>query len=217
MDKIIRVTGEGKVSVPPDTIEVGLQLSELDKNYTKSLEKVDKKVNLLKKEMEKIDIKDVKTQNFSVRPKINRTYGNNIYKDKFEGYETYHSLKISFDYNTSKLGEVVNAISTSLSEPRLTISFTVKKLDGLKEKALKNAVENAKKDAEALALALGVELGEILSINHSFGEVRYSYPNSAEFMAKSCEAECCAGSSLSEISVDDIDFSANVTIEWKIR
>ena len=38
MEKIIRVTGEGLVNVKPDTIEVGLLLEALNKNYGKSLD-----------------------------------------------------------------------------------------------------------------------------------------------------------------------------------
>ncbi len=219
MEKIIRVTGEGKAFVKPDTIEVGLQISGINKVYSKSLEEVDNKVISLKDEMKKIGIENVKTSSFSIRPRTKRVYErNNNYNDVFEGYETLHSLKISFDFDTAKLGEVVEKIADSIAQPRLSISFTAKNLDGVKEEALAFAVASAKNDAIALAKASGVELGDIVTINHSFGEVRVYRPREAELMADyACEGKMRAGSSLGGISVEDISVEANVTIEWQIR
>lgn len=218
MEKIIRVTGEGEKGVKPDTIEVALNLNGLNKDYSKSLSLVDEKVIALKDALKSIGIKDVKTQNFSVRQKVKRIYTrDNNYKDEFEGFETNHNLKVSFDYDTKKLGEVVNSISATIVEPRLNISFVAKNVEGVKVELLKDAVEKAKVDAQVLADAAGVKLGSIVTINHSFSEVRYDYPQNSEFMAKACRYGSSVGSSLDSIEVENIKLSANVTIEWEIK
>lgn len=219
MEKIIRVTGEGKVNVKPDTIEVGLLLEALDKKYEKSLKMVDDKVMVLRSEMKKLGIEDVKTQGFSIRPRTNRIYkNNNKYENVFEGYETTHDIKISFPFDTQKLGDVVGAIAENILEPRLEINFTAKNVEQAKKNALKEGVQRAREDAEVLAESAGVKLSRILSINHSFGEVRISRPRMQEFMMKeeACYKSASVGSSLSEINVDDIKITANVTIEWEI-
>lgn len=219
MEKIIRVTGEGLVNVKPDTIEVGLLLEALNKNYGKSLKEVDDKVFVLREEMKKLGIEEVKTQSFSIRPRINTYYKNNNKREEvFEGYATSHDIVIRFPFDTKKLGEVVGAISKNILEPRLSINFLAKDTEVAKKNALKDAVTKAKVDAEVLAEAAGVKLDEILSINHSFGEVRVSRPRKAEFMSKEatyCE-EASIGSSLGGVNVVDIKITANVTIEWKI-
>ncbi len=222
MDKIIRVTGEGVVSVPPDTICVSLSIRELDPSYAKSLAAVDEKVMLLKKCLAKVgvDEKNIVTQDFRISQRIDRVYQEltKKYKDKFLGFETTHLLEVRFDYDTKMLGEVVNQISKADIEPRLNISFEVKKgEDEIKGKALKMAVEKAERDAKVLSEAARVKLGDILSINHSFSEVRVSRPAPA-MMEKMCYEEAAIGSaSLGSINVDDIKFNATVTIDWEIE
>ena len=222
MDKIIRVTGEGVVSVPPDTICVSLSIRELDSSYSKSLEAVDKKVTLLKESLAKVgvDEKNVVTQDFRITQRVDRVYQEltKKYKDKFLGYETSHLLEVRFDYDTNMLGDVVNAISKADIEPRLDISFEVKKgKDEINERALKMAVDNAEKDAKTLAVAAKVKLGDILSINHSFSEVRVSRPAPAMMAKMSYEEAAIESTSLRGINVDDIKFNATVTIDWEIE
>lgn len=222
MDKIIRVTGEGVVSVPPDTICVSLSIREIDPSYAKSLAAVDKKVTLLKESLTKVgvDEKNIVTQDFRINQRVDRVYQEltKKYKDKFLGYETSHLLEVSFNYDTNMLGDVVNAISKADIEPRLNISFEVKKgKEEIKENALKKAVENAERNARVLANASGVKLGDILTINHSFSEIRVSRPAPA-MMEKMCYEEAAIEStSLRGINVDDIKFNATVTIDWEIE
>ncbi len=222
MDKIIRVTGEGVVSVPPDTICVSLSIREVEPSYARSLAAVDKKVTLLKESLAKvgIDEKNVVTQDFRITQRVDRVYQDltKKYKDKFLGYETSHLLEVRFDYDTNMLGEVVNAISKADIEPRLNISFQVKKgEEEIKENALKIAVANAERDAKTLAGAAKVKLGDILSINHSFSEVRVSRPMPAMMEKMSYEGAAIESTSLSNINVDDIKFNATVTIDWEIE
>ncbi len=221
MDKIIRVTGEGVVSVPPDTICVSLSVRVLDSSYSKSLSEVDKKVTLLKESLKKVgvDEKNIVTQDFRINQRVDRVYQEltKKYKDKFLGYETSHLLEARFDYDTNMLGEVVAAISKADIEPRLNISFEVKKgREALEEKALRAAVENARKDAQVLADASQVKLGDILSINHSFSEVKISRPAPAVMEKMAYEEASFNSASLREINVDDIKFDATVTIDWEI-
>lgn len=213
MEKIIRVTGEGLASVRPDTIEVGLSLSSVNKKYTKSISEVDEMVTAVKSELKKVGVEDVKTTNFSVR----QHYSYDGRKNVPDGFETQHLLKISFDYDTNKLGDVIEKITASLAEPRLTLSFTSKNTDKAKEEALKDAVAHAKRDATALAKAAGVKLGDILLVNHSFGEVHVNYPARAEVLGEAAVSyESASVGSFRELDVNDIQIRANVTMEFAI-
>lgn len=222
MEKIIRVTGQGKVSVAPDTIEIGFRIIAVEKDYRLSLKKVNDKVEALKEAVTAlgIDSKNVLTQGFSVNQKTKSTKTlKGDYKDEVVGYETYHSIKVSFGYDTELLGKVIESISSTVAEPQISIGFTVKNQEGIKARCLDDAVKNAKEDAEALAKAAGVKLGELLSINHSFGEVRISRPARYEMCKTSAvyDEERSIGSSLSGMNVEDLNFGANVTAEWEIK
>lgn len=223
MEKIIRVTGEGKVAVAPDTIRVSLQVSALDKKYSTSLAEANKKVEKIKQAVLSvgIDEKNIITSNFSVYPrtKSERKLSGN-YEEVFLGYETQHNISVSFNYDTQLLGKVIDAISSSVAEPRLSIGFIVKNQEGIKEKLIESAVKNAKADAEVLASAAGVKLGDVLCINHSFSEVHIRPPRQFEMRAKACMDSVCensVSSSLSSINVENIDFEATVTIDYEIK
>lgn len=74
------------------------------------------------------------------------------------------------------------------------------------------AVKEATSCAKVLAKAAEVELGELLSINHSFSEV---YVNQRE-MSRAELPRGFIGSSFKDMNVKDLSFKANVTAEWKI-
>ncbi len=222
MERVIRITGEGRVSVAPDTIELSFVVAENDMNEQTALQKADKKICELKEIFAKlgIDEKRVITKNFSINQKTKSVRNKNgDWEYLFDGYAVNYSMTVSFDYNTKFLGEVLTAVSASLDKTNIRINFTLTNQEGIKERLLASAVANAKADAEILAEASGVKLGKILSISHSYNMVRFDYGSRGErCVSKMAERDCAMASvdSFDNMNVDDLSFEANVNIDWEI-
>lgn len=85
----------------------------------------------------------------------------------------------------------------------------------MKEEVLKRAVENSKEKSEILATAAGVNLGEIQSIDYSWGEIDIRTSPVDMFEAKRTLA--LEPSYDIDIEPDDIDVADTVTILWEIK
>lgn len=222
MERIIRITGEGRVSVAPDTIELSFVVAESDMKEQTALQKADDKVCALKKVFAGLGIgdKNVITKNFSISQKTKSVRNKNgDWEYLFDGYAVNYSMVVSFPYDTKFLGKVLSEVSVCLDKTNIRINFTLKNQEGIKEKLLASAVANAKADAEILAEASGVKLGKILSISHSYNMVRFDYGSRGErCVSKMAKMDCEMASvdSFDNMNVDDLSFEAQVNIDWEI-
>ena len=68
MERTIRVTGKGKISVKPDTIRLHISLEETFREYDETMEHSTASVELLKDLIERLgyDRKDLKTLYFHI-------------------------------------------------------------------------------------------------------------------------------------------------------
>lgn len=202
---VIRVTGTGRTSVAPDTIEISLNVKESDGKEQKALQKADDRVVALKQEIKKlgIDEKRVVTKNFSIS-QYNKLYN------------VSYSIVLSIDYDTKLLGKALSCLSESLNHTDVRVNFSLKNQEGIKEKVITDAVANAKEDAQILANASGVKLGNVLSISHSFNMLRinrgYSNTECLSMAKASVSVE-----SFDDMNVDEINFEAHVNMEWEIK
>lgn len=209
MERIIRVTGIGRLEVAPDTIEIGLNIKGSENKEAKALQKADERVALLKKELKKLGIEDEKiiTRNFSISQ-----------YDK--AYHVNYPITVSIDFNTKLLGEVMTSLSNIITGTDIRLNYVLKNQEGIKEKVVTNAVENAKYDAQLLANASGVKLGDIVSISHSFNVVRFNYGSSydgARLMSKAKASAMDSMESFDDVKVDNLKFEASVNLEWEIK
>lgn len=202
---VIRVTGTGKLSVAPDTIEIGLDVKEQDGKEQKALKRADDRVVAIKQQLKTLGIDDKKivTKNFSINQ-----YNN--------GYTVYYTIGVYIDYDTKLLGQVLSCLSEGLSHTNMSINFMLKNQEGIKEKVITLAVNNAKEDAEILASASGVKLGNVLSISHSFHTIRINNNYSTETFCSKASA-CAPVESFDDMNVGDISFEAHVNLEWEIK
>lgn len=212
-NKVIKVKGVGKASIPPDEIRINIELKSSDDSYEKTLEKANYDLENVRSALKDEGFlkEDIKTINFSVDTKYENETTDFNSKRKFVGYEIKHSLKIEFDNKGEKLGDVLNALAKSKSNPEFSISYGLKDSREFKEEILKNAVANSKNKASLLAQASGVTLGEILSINYSFDdEAVYRSPlNLQRSMALMSD----------NISIvpEDLEQTDTVDITWSIE
>lgn len=215
--KTIRVTGMGSVSVKPDTTSLRITFGGIYKDYEETVRKSAEKTKILREAIEKSGLpgEALKTKDFSIESEYEsyRDY-NNDYKKRFLGYKFYHRTQIQFPKDNKMLGRVLYELSLCSVKVEFSIDYIVKDKDAVKKEVIKRAVENSREKAEIMAIAAGVSLGEVQSIDYSWGEIdiRTSPVDKLE-VRKSYALE---PSYDIDIEPDDIDLSDTVTMVWEI-
>lgn len=216
--KTIRVTGMGSVSVKPDTTSLRITFGGIYKDYEETVRKSAEKTKILREAIEKSGLpgEALKTKDFSIESEYEsyRDY-NNDYKKRFLGYKFYHRTQIQFPKDNKMLGRVLYELSLCSVKVEFSIDYTVKDKDAVKKEVIKRAVKNSREKAEIMAIAAGVSLGEVQSIDYSWGEIdiRTSPVDKLE-VRKSYALE---PSYDIDIEPDDIDLSDTVTMVWEIK
>lgn len=211
----ITVNGVGRITAAPDTVSLSAKLLSTDKDYAIAVENSAAQLEKLKNAVSKLgfDEKALKTSNFAVNANYESVNdGNGRYKRVFTGFSCVHDLVLEFDFDSKRLADVIAAVAESLSEPDISIDFTVKNTDKLRDELLKNAVANARKKAELLCGAAGVTLGALVSIDYSSDNLVPGCETSYTVDAK-C-ARLTASRAVNTVP-EDIVITDNVQIIWE--
>ncbi len=217
MARTITVKGIGRVSAKPDYVVLSLTLESKDNDYAKAMEIAADHLSNLNQVLCGIGFEEdaVKTTGFNVYADYDRVediHGN--YKQVFCGYEVTHNLKLAFDFDTDMLAQTLSAVSRSISNPRISVEFTVKDATAINEEMLRSATVNAKRKAEILCEASGVTIGDLVSIDYNWGELDiYSHTR-----YNCCDEICSMVEPMAiNINPDDIDVSDTATFVWEIK
>jgi uncharacterized protein YggE len=216
--KTIRVTGKGRIKIKPDMTRITLTLEGTCRDYGETLAKSAKDTGMVRELLTGIGFEpsDLKTLQFSVDTEYEGYQEDGIYKQRFKGYRFRHVLKMEFPSDNERLGRILYALANCPVNPEFQISFTVRDREAAKNELLGKAVIDAKEKAAVLAQAAGVRLGEIRSIDYSWGEIDFEVrPMNRMMMA---DAAPMAAKSAFDMSIepDDIDVSDTVTVVWGI-
>ena len=221
MERTIKVTGKGKISVKPDTIRLIITQTNVEKTYEGAImESADKKGNLngaLKRLGFEKDA--LKTLSFN----IDTDYESYQAKDKswkrrLIGYRYTHRMKLEFPSDNEMLGQFLLAVAHCPGQPEFTIQYTISDPEAAKNELLAKAVEDSKAKAGVLSKAAGVSLKDIITIDYSWGEIDFVTRPVNELMLRECCAaptECDERIDL-DIEADDIDVTDTVTVVWEI-
>jgi uncharacterized protein YggE len=160
--RTISVTGQGSVSVRPDTseVQVGVRVSGdsaqdvLDEANDRATEVIDAL------EAQDISSDDIRTTGLSVFP----TYGPE--GSEVTGYEASNSVTVTIR-DIDRAGEVIDAAASAAGDAVTIdgISFSVADPEPALADARDAAVERAAVRAEELASAAGLAVGEVISIS----------------------------------------------------
>ena len=216
--KTIRVTGIGSVSVKPDTTSLRITFGGIYKDYEETVRQSAEKTKILREAIEKSGLpgEALKTKDFSIESEYEsyRDY-NNDYKKRFLGYKFYHRTQIQFPKDNKMLGRILYELFLCSVKVEFSIDYTVKDKDAVKKEVIKRAVENSREKAGIMAIAAGVSLGEVQSIDYSWGEIdiRTSPVDKLE-VRKSYALE---PSYDIDVEPDDIDLTDTVTMVWEIK
>lgn len=217
MNRTITVKGVGSVSAKPDYITLSLGIESKEKDYESSMQKAAERIELLEKAVLPLGFEKgcLKTTNFNVSTAYDSYRDKNgNYQRVFAGYVSNYRMKLSFDFDSKRLSQVLSAISSGGADPDLNVAFTVKDPTRISEELLTSAAENAKQKAEVLCKAAGATLGQLVTIDYNWGELNIisntGYEMDEEIMP--LMAKCAAP----EIEPDDINVHDTATFVWEI-
>lgn len=219
MERTIKVTGKGKISVKPDLIRLVMSLEGIRESYEDALQFSATETECLKDMFEKLEFQrsDLKTLSFN----INTEYENYQDRDKrwkrrFVGYKFHHSLKVEFNADNALLGKVLYTLAHGAVTPEFRIIYTVKNMEAAKNELLAEAVQDSRAKAEKLSVAAGVTLGEVILIDYSWGEIEIVSSPMDRMLAPQMVMEDSSCSYNIDIEPDDIDVQDTVTVVWRI-
>lgn len=221
MDRTIRVTGKGKLAVRPDTIRLNINFEDVRETYDETLKQSSEQTETLKDCFESLGFckSDLKTLYFNVDTEYESYQDKNKnWKRKFVGYKFIHRLKIDFPEDNERLGKVLYALAHCTAHPEFSIAYTVKDIDAAKNLLLKKAVEDSKQKAEILTKAAGTKLGNVITIDYSWGELDIISRPMNRLMEPCMAMEDCAEESYDvDIEPDDIEVIDTVTVVWDLE
>lgn len=161
---------------------------------------------------------DLKTNSFDIDTKYESYKAKDqSWKKRLVGYTYTHRMLIEFDADNKKLGEILYALAHSVITPEISIEYTVSDPEKYKDELLKNAIEDSKHKAKVLAHAANIELGDIVSIDYSWGEINFVSEPIQNFAFASAEKTMGSPGYDIDIEADDIDVTDTVTVIWKIK
>ena len=221
MERTIRVTGKGRISVKPDRIQLGIEASGIYKEYTESVKKSAEDTALIREALTKagLDPHDLKTDRFSVDIEKESYQDNrNNWKKRFVGYKYDHDMHIIFPNDNKILGKVLYELSVCPAKVECSIRYTVQDTEIAKNTLLERTIADSKKKATLLTKAAGVKLGDIVTIDYSWGKLEI-YSHTMDKMTLCDSPIDIAGDYSYDIDVeaDNIEVEDIVTVVWEIR
>ena len=113
--------------------------------------------------------------------------------------------------------EVLSALASGSVRPEFRVSYTVSDPEGARNALLERAVADATEKAAALTRAGGVPLGDLQSIDYSWGRIDFEVlPRKVDGLVECCEIPIEAFGCAPDITPDDIEVSDAVTVVWEI-
>ena len=216
--RTIRVTGKGMIKVHPDMTRIVITLEGAEPEYGETLKRSAEETEQLKDTLEPFGFArtDLKTLSFGVDTEYESYKVKDEYKRRFVGYKFTHRLKVEFESDNKRLGKVLYALANCPLRPEFRLGYTVKDPEAVKNELLGKAVQDAMAKAGVLVGAAGLKLGEIQSVDYSWGEINFECrPMDREL--KLCEYAIPGSDSYDmDIEPDDIEVQDTVTVVWEI-
>lgn len=202
------VTGEGKVSVPPDIaiVNVGVQAQGSTVKSVQDL--LNKNINAVSDAVKKagVDSKDIQTSGYNINP----TYDYTGASQRITGYQASTNLTIKVR-TIDNANAVIDGATGAGANQVGGITFDVNDKTKAQNDARQLAVADAKSKAENAARMAGFSLGRIINYSEDFGTT----PRPILMMAKTDVAAGSAAPTQVETGTNDI--VVDVTLSYQIQ
>ncbi len=208
----INISAEETIYQKPDEAKITFSVITEADSYGRATEMNNNQmenVNSYLKE-EGIEDKNLKTQNFSVRPRYEQIEDRLSSRREIIGYEVENNLQVTVT-NLENVDTLIGGAIEAGANKVSGLVFEVSNQDELENQAQLKAIERAKEKAEEIADSLGVRVGRILDFSESGGyrPVSYSYEQmESDSMGR-------GGSAPIEEGESEIKSSVDITFEIK--
>lgn len=222
-NRTIRVTGKGSLKVHPDTTRLTLTIHGTYPDYAQAMQKSAEDSEALKYVLIPLSFSgpDLKTLSFGIDSEYENCQDEQgVWRNRFVGYQYSHTMKLEFLSDNERLGRVLTALAACPVQAEVHLSYTVSDPEAVKNELLGKAVADAKAKAAVLTEAAGVELGELASVDYSWGEICLESRPMRDALILNDSIELAAPRAKAynlEIEPDDISVSDTVTVVWRIR
>jgi uncharacterized protein len=208
---LFTVTGEGKVTVVPDTGVVDLGITTNRPTVKEAQNEANTVISNIAKSVKNLGVedRDIKTNNYSVYPQYDFRNGIN----RINGYQVTATLVITVR-DIDKVNQVVDAATANGANTVGGIQLTVAedKQKELLQQAREAAVKEAKDKATSLARAAGISLGKIINIQET-DEGNFPGP----MLTQDKAVGLGGGNAATEIQPGSTDISTSVTLYYETR
>lgn len=165
-NKTLFVTGSATTQTKPDKVTVSLGVETTNAKAKTALatnsELMNKIINALK--IAGVSENETSTSSFTITP--NRDYTIDKDQGKLVGFTVSNSIKIdSYNVNDSSEWIDISVASGANNVNNIYFSVSDKKLEGIKNELLKEAIDNAREKADIAASALGLKITGIKTVN----------------------------------------------------
>ena len=127
-------------------------------------------------------------------------------------------MKVEFESDNQRLGKILYALAVCPLHPEFRLAYTVKDPEAVKNELLGKAVRDAVAKAGVLSDAAGVKLGEIQSMDYSWGKIDFEFKPMDEMPIPGSGMSACLKESTLDLDIepDDIEVQDTVTVIWEI-
>ncbi len=200
----ISITGTASIDATPDLATVNAGVESTAPTARDALTANSRKMNAVFDAIKALGIedRDVGTSNFN----ISQHWRHGPDGSKPDGYRVSNQVSLRLR-DVSRVGEVLDALTTAGVNQAGNIRFEVENADTLLDDARAEAVAKARKRAELYAAAAGVSLGKVMSISEG-GFRPGPQPQYAAMEARMASAP--------PIAPGEQKLSVSVTLTWAL-
>ena len=204
--RTITVSGEGSITVKPDTASISMGVQANAATATEALDQANRAATALIDALKATGIADddIVTSGLAIYPQ----YANA--DNKITGYQASNNVTVTVR-DIDQAGPVIDAAAKAAGENITVggISFYVDDTEKVITQARTNAIDNAKKRADEYATAAGVKVGAVMQIS----EVSVSQPPIYYTSASRDEA---AGAAPTPVQTGTQELSVTITVVYEL-
>jgi uncharacterized protein len=212
-DSFFMVSGEGKVTVVPDTGIVNLGVTVPGKTVKEVQTEANQKINGIVSKLKSMQIadKDIETNNYSINPQYDYSQSNN---NQITGYTITANISVTVR-KLDQVNEVIDSATALGANTLGGIQFTVgddRRKELVKEARVK-AIADAKDKAANLSQTAGLSLGRIINIQESSSDL----PRPVMMQLNKAVGLGGAADAATSVQPGSTDITSSITLSYETR
>lgn len=167
-NSLFTVNGTGEISAIPDTALLTLGVEKSTPTVQAAKDQVNKIINQITADIKNlgVQVKDIKTTNYSVNPQYDYTNG----KNTVTGYTVSANIEVRLQ-PIDKANSAIDVATKDGATQVGNVQFVVdeKKQKDLEKQARQEAIKDAKDKAQSISQSAGIHLGRIVDVQENEG------------------------------------------------